>query len=110
MVADLKQCILFPQQTGKLSITSGNYNVTVVQYEMVRSIFGQMRRPVEKQIEIKSNNGTINISALPEPRPADFIGAVGSFKATAKMLNNNLKTNDSGTLRLTISGTGNLKI
>ena len=109
MVADLKQCILFPQQTGKLSITSGNYNVTVVQYEMVRSIFGQMRRPVEKQIEIKSNNGTINISALPEPRPADFIGAVGSFKATAKMLNNNLKTNDSGTLRLTISGTGNLK-
>lgn len=109
MVADLKQCILFPQQTGKLTITSGNYNVTVVQYEMVRSIFGQMRRPVEKQIEIKSNNGTINISALPEPRPADFIGAVGSFRATSEMLNKNLKTNESGTLRLTISGTGNIK-
>ncbi|MGN0206129.1 MAG: BatD family protein, partial [Muribaculaceae bacterium] len=29
MVAELKRCILYPQQSGKLTITSGNYDLTV---------------------------------------------------------------------------------
>lgn len=109
MVADLKQCILFPQQSGNLTITSGNYDLTVEQYELVRSVFGMMRRPVEKQIKVKSNKASINITPLPNPKPADFCGAVGTFSASAQMLNNNLKTNEAGTLRLTIKGNGNLK-
>ena len=109
MVADLKQCILFPQQSGKLTITSGNYDLTVIQYETVRSLFGMIRRPVEKQIKVKSNSASINILPLPEPRPADFCGAVGNFTASASLVNNNLKTNESGAVRLVIKGTGNVK-
>lgn len=109
MVADLKQCILFPQQSGKLTITSGNYDLTVIQYETVRSLFGMIRRPVEKQIKVKSNSASINILPLPEPRPADFCGAVGYFTASASLVNNNLKTNESGAVRLVIKGTGNVK-
>ena len=109
MVADLKQCILFPQRAGTLTITSGNYDLTVVQYQTVRSIFGMMRQPVEKEIKVKSNKATINIESLPEPRPADFCGAVGSFSVSTRMLNENLKTNEAGTLRLVIKGSGNLK-
>lgn len=109
MVADLKQCILFPQRSGTLTITSGNYDLTVVQYQTVRSIFGMMRQPVEKEIKVKSNKATINIEPLPEPRPADFCGAVGTFSVSTRMLNENLKTNEAGTLRLVIKGSGNLK-
>ncbi len=109
MVADLKQCILFPQQSGKLTITSGNYDLTVIQYETVRSLFGMIRRPVEKQIKVKSNSASINILPLPEPRPADFCGAVGNFTTSASLVNNNLKTNESGAVRLVIKGTGNVK-
>lgn len=109
MVADLKQCILFPQQSGKLTITSGNYDLTVVQYETYRSMFGMMRRPIEKQLKVKSNSASIMIDPLPQPQPADFSGAVGNFSVSSAMLNNNLRTNESGTLRLTIRGTGNLK-
>lgn len=108
-VADLKQCILFPQQSGKLTITSGNYDLTVVQYETVRSMFGMMRRPVEKQIKVQSNSASVTILPLPQPQPADFYGAVGSFTVSNQLLNGFLKTNEAGTLRMTIKGTGNLK-
>lgn len=111
MVADLKQCILFPQRSGTLTITSGNYDLTVIQYQTVRSgMFGMMMRtPVEKEIKVSSNKATINIVPLPEPKPADFCGAVGTFSVSTRMLNDNLKTNEAGTLRLTIKGNGNLK-
>ncbi len=111
MVADLKQCILFPQRSGTLTITSGNYDLTVIQYQTVRSgMFGMMMRtPVEKEIKVSSNKATINIVPLPEPKPADFCGAVGTFSVSTRMLNDNLKTNEAGTLRLTINGNGNLK-
>lgn len=111
MVADLKQCILFPQRSGTLTITSGNYDLTVIQYQTVRSgMFGMMMRtPVEKEIKVRSNKATINIVPLPEPKPADFCGAVGTFSVSTRMLNDNLKTNEAGTLRLTINGNGNLK-
>ena len=111
MVADLKQCILFPQRSGTLTITSGNYDLTVIQYQTVRSgMFGMMMRtPVEKEIKVSSNKATINIVPLPEPKPADFCGAVGTFSVSTRMLNDNLKTNEAGTLRVTIKGNGNLK-
>ena len=111
MVADLKQCILYPQRSGTLTITSGNYDLTVIQYQTVRSgMFGMMMRtPVEKEIKVSSNKATINIVPLPEPKPADFCGAVGTFSVSTRMLNDNLKTNEAGTLRLTIKGNGNLK-
>ena len=111
MVADLKQCILYPQRSGTLTITSGNYDLTVIQYQTVRSgMFGMMMRtPVEKEIKVSSNKATINIVPLPEPKPADFCGAVGTFSVSTRMLNDNLKTNEAGTLRLTINGSGNLK-
>lgn len=35
MTAILKKCIIFPQKSGKLTINSGKYDITVVQYERV---------------------------------------------------------------------------
>lgn len=109
MVAELKKCILFPQQSGKLTITSGTYDVTVVQYEQFRTPFGIMRQPVEKQLEVKSNTSSVNILPLPEPKPASFNGAVGNFTVSTEIKPQVLKTYEAATYSYIIRGSGNIK-
>lgn len=109
MVAELKKCILFPQKSGKLTITSGNYDVTAVQYEQVRSLFGIIRQPVERKLKVKSNSATVNILPLPSPKPTSFSGAVGKFKVNTEVKSKNFKTYEAATYSYTISGSGNIK-
>jgi len=110
MVAILKKCILYPQQAGKLTISSGNYDVSVVQFDTFKSIFGTISKPVEKDLKVKSNQATVNILPLPEPRPVSFTGAVGKFSVTTDLKPaTGLKTYSAATYRYTIQGTGNIK-
>ena len=110
MVAILKKCILYPQQSGDLTITSGNYDVSVVQFDTFRSIFGTISKPVEKDLKVTSNKATIHILPLPEPKPASFTGAVGKFNVTTDVRPaTGLKTYSAATYRYTITGTGNIK-
>ena len=110
MVAILKKCILYPQQSGNLTITSGNYDVSVVQFDTFRSIFGTISKPVEKDLKVTSNKATIHILPLPEPKPASFTGAVGKFNVTTDLKPaTGLKTYSAATYRYIISGTGNIK-
>mgnify|MGYP002853728744 CR=1 FL=1 len=110
MVAILKKCILYPQQSGNLTITSGNYDVSVVQFDTFKSIFGTISKPVEKDLKVTSNKATIHILPLPEPKPASFTGAVGKFNVTTDLKPaTGLKTYSAATYRYIISGTGNIK-
>lgn len=109
MVAILKKCLLYPQKSGKLTITSGNYDVNVVQYEQYRTIFGTLQQPVEKSLKVKSNTATVNILPLPEPRPESFTGAVGQFTVTTQLKPEQLKTYAAATYSYIIKGTGNIK-
>ena len=110
MTAILKKCILYPQQSGKLTITSGNYDVSVVQFDTFKSIFGTISKPVEKDLKVQSNSATINILPLPEPKPASFTGAVGKFNVTTDLKpSTGLKTYSAATYRYTVIGTGNIK-
>lgn len=107
--AFLKRCILYPQKAGKLTITSGKYDVTIVDYELVSNGFFQTRRPVEKRVVTQSNNASVSVVALPEPQPESFSGAVGNFTAEAEMKPLELRTNEAASYNLTIQGTGNIK-
>ena len=110
MTAILKQCILYPQQSGNLTITSGNYDVSVIQFDTFRSIFGSISKPVEKDLKVTSNKATVHILPLPEPKPASFTGAVGKFNVTTEVKPaTGLKTYSAATYRYTISGRGNIK-
>lgn len=109
MVAELKRCILYPQQSGTLTITSGNYDLSVIQYEQQRSFFGIIRTPVERELKVKSNSASVNVRPLPEPKPAGFSGAVGTYKISSKLGNTKFKTYEAATYSITISGTGNIK-
>ena len=107
--AVLKKCILFPQKSGNLTIVSGTYDLTVVQYEQVNMGFYVVNQPVTKKIRINSNNATISIQPLPIPQPAGFDGAVGQFTAAVRISTNNFRTNEPATLTYSINGTGNIK-
>lgn len=109
MVAELKKCILFPQQSGKLTITSGNYDVTAIQYDIIRSIFGTIRQPVEKKLQVKSNSASVYISPLPTPKPASFTGAVGQFNVSTSIKPNSWKTYEAAAYSYVVSGSGNIK-
>ena len=107
---EIKRSVLIPQQTGHLEINSGSYDVTIVQFETIRTGFGLMRSPVEKTVKVNSNKGTLNVIPLPAPKPADFCGAVGRFSVTRQLVSNKgVRTNEAATIKLTISGYGNLK-
>lgn len=105
----LKKCILYPQQSGKLTITSGNYDVQLVQHDVYSTPMGQISQPVPIDIKVKSNSASVNIKPLPEPKPANFSGAVGEFTATSKIEPRDLKTFAPATYSIIVSGTGNLK-
>ncbi len=58
--------------------------------------------------EFRSHATTINVISLPENAPTDFNGAVGDFQLRANLEKEALLSNSPNTLRLTISGKGNL--
>ncbi len=107
--AYLKKCIIYPQKAGTLTITSGKYDVTLVDYELVSNGFFQTRRPVEKHVVTQSNSAKLNVTALPEPRPASFNGAVGDFSASVEMKPTELRTNEAASYIIKVEGTGNIK-
>ena len=47
---------------------------------------------------------------LPEGKPANFSGGVGEFTISSSISTQELKTNDAVTIKLVISGTGNMKL
>jgi hypothetical protein len=52
----------------------------------------------------------IEVMPLPTPKPDNFSGAVGQFSLTGTLTPQELEANDAATLRLVISGQGNMKL
>lgn len=106
----LKKCVLYPQKSGKLKLTSGTFDVTL--YDRVYFNTGtpfQDFRVVEKQIKTPESVATIDVRPLPTPKPDGFDGAVGSFSADVQLSSTALHTNEPVTYTYTITGTGNIK-
>ena len=109
ITAVLKKCIIYPQKSGKLTINSGKYDLSVVQLERVSNGFFISARPVEKSVQLKPFTQTVDIKPLPEPAPASFTGAVGRFNFESQMSSTELRTGEAAALRYIITGTGNIK-
>lgn len=105
----LKRCLLYPQKSGTLTVNSGRYDVTLETYEEISNGFFITRRPVQQNITTSSNKVSVVVSPLPSPQPANFSGAVGSFKASVNLEPSLLRTNDAATYTYTVTGTGNIK-
>lgn len=108
----LKQYLLFPQHAGKIEIAPAVLDVVVPvrTQQKMRSIFDDFfdnYQNVNKQIT--SGKHTIDVTALPFGKPASFMGGVGEFNISSSISTAELKANDALTLKLVISGNGNLK-
>ena len=109
-----RQFVLFPQQSGKLYIDPAQFQMTVGKPVQSDDSFDAFFNGGSNVIEIKKSISTpkiaINVNPLPAGKPADFSGGVGEFNISSSINNKELKTNDAITIKLVISGTGNLKL
>ena len=109
---DLRQYLLFPQRSGKIEIGNASLDLLVpVRVEKkMRSIFDDFfdnYQNVSKTISTQKH--TIDVTALPFGKPATFSGGVGDFKMSSSISTTELKANEALTLKVVISGNGNLK-
>lgn len=114
MSIDVKKTLLFPQRSGKITIPSGTMDIVfeVSSGRKVRTPFGQsMDVMTEARKTLRTTPVTVDISPLPlEGKPANFSGAVGIFNFTPSISAQKMKANDAVTIKLDISGAGNLKL
>ncbi len=107
------QYVMFPQMTGKLEIPSITFNGTVVQQnrnvDPFEAFFNGGSGYIEVKRSIKAPGVTIQVDPLPQ-KPAGFSGGVGHFNISAQLDKTTVKANDPATLRVVISGIGNLKL
>lgn len=109
-----RQYVLFPQRSGKMTIPSIKFEGIVVQQnrniDPIDAFFNGGSTMVEVKKTIVAPSLTLQVDPLPSPRPANFSGAVGKFNISASLTPSELKTNDALTLRVTVSGSGNMKL
>lgn len=107
------QYVMFPQITGKLEIPSITFDGIVIQQnrdvDPFEAFFNGGSGYVEVKKKIKAPGLTIQVDPLPA-RPAGFSGGVGSFTISAQLNKTDIKANNPVTMRVIVSGRGNLKL
>ncbi len=110
----IKKFILIPQKTGEVKIDPMTMDCSIQQQvkNRRRSVFDDFFGPSVQNVQqkLKSKPITINVKPLPASKPESFNGAVGKFNMVAKTDKTATKTNDAITLKVSISGTGNIKL
>lgn len=110
----LKQTILYPQQSGRIEIEGGSFDLVVRvrnTSQRSRSIFDDFfdsYQDVRKTVA--SNPVTIQVEEFPFGKPASFHPFSGSLKMTVMPSATELKADEALTIKVIISGTGNMKM
>lgn len=114
-VAVIKRTALFATQPGRMRITPIEARCAV-QVRRKSSdpldifndpFFSRMRT---QEVDVVSNALTITVDPLPSPAPAGFTGGIGRFTLDASIDKRSPKTGDAVMLKITVSGTGNIKL
>ncbi len=110
-----RQYVLYPQKSGKLKVPSVTFESQV---EVINNsgmdpfdIFfggGSLAQVVRKSIVAPAVE--LDVQPLPSPKPENFSGAVGKFSVSGSLTPQQLDANDAATLRLVLSGHGNMKL
>ncbi|MEO5571394.1 MAG: BatD family protein [Bacteroidia bacterium] len=118
-VGEIKKVVLFPQQSGTLTLDpmEGECIARVKTksqqsnnpFDMFNDpFFGRGVRDVKTGV--KSDAVKITVKELPATAPASFSGSVGKFNFEASLDKNKTKSNEPVTLKIKISGRGNLSL
>ena len=111
--AVLYRTILYPQHSGDITIDPARFEAVlrVQTRQQVRSIFDDFFGSYTNVTKMLTAPGvTIHVAALPGGKPAGFSGGVGKFTLTPSISQTELQANDAVTIKLDISGSGNMKL
>ncbi len=117
-VAVLKKAALFPTQTGELSVTPFELKIPVLIQRKRKSnnpfddffddpFFGRT-----ESVEYTAKSNTVKIKVLPLPQTSlpSFTGAVGDYSLQTSIDKKNVKQNEPITLKVMLSGEGNINL
>ncbi|MBO4689665.1 MAG: protein BatD [Paludibacteraceae bacterium] len=111
--AVLYRTILYPQHSGDITIDPAKFEAVlrVQTQRQVRSIFDDFFASYTNVTKMLTAPGvTIHVAALPGGKPAGFSGGVGKFSMTPSISQTELQTNDAVTIKIDITGAGNMKL
>jgi len=109
----LYQVLLYPQHSGEIIIDKSTFEavIRVQNKTAVRSIFDDFFDSYTNVNKLLVSSGLkINVKALPANKPASFNGTVGRFTLNSSITSEQVKANDAVTIKVNISGTGNMKL
>lgn len=98
--AVIKRQVIYPQKSGKFQVKPFEMECIVN-----RSFFS-----VGSKVNVVSNSPTIEVLPFPQPEPLGFGETTGKYKLESSISTSELKANEPVTLKIKISGEGNLKI
>ena len=108
----IKEYLLYPQQTGTLSIEPAD--ITAVAQVVMRTnrafdpFFGGGSEVYNVPRKLTTGRVNVTVKELPEGAPASFTGAVGQFTMDTQLPSQELKANSAASYTVKIAGTGNL--
>lgn len=111
--AVLYRTILYPQHTGDIRIEPARFEAVlrVQTQQQVRSIFDNFFASYTNVTRMLNAPGvTIHVQPLPKGKPAHFSGGVGKFTLTPTISQTELHANEAVTIKIDITGTGNMKL
>lgn len=106
----LKKALLIPTRSGKLTIDPMVMDIVVGVPTGRGDFFGN---PIVRSITktFSSAKKTVNVKELPlDGKPLSFTGAVGQFDFDVSTSREILKSNETATISVSVSGKGNLKL
>lgn len=109
------QYLLFPQHSGELEIPSTPFEGVIAQRVENNSgdiidMFFNSSRYVEVKRELPTRSIKINVKPLPQGKTSAFYGGVGDYSISSTISATDVTANDAVTVRVILSGTGNLKL
>ena len=109
------QYVLFPQHSGELEIPATPFEGVIAQRVENNSgdifdMFFNSSRFVEVKKDLTSRSIKVNVKPLPQGKTDAFYGGVGDFNISSTISGTDVTANDAVTLRIILSGTGNLKL
>lgn len=107
------QQLIFPQKAGKIVVPGITFSCDIAQEMTMDNVFDSFFNGgniLSQKVQRTCPELTLQVLPLPQPKPANFTGAVGKYSVSGEMLTKQLKSNDLCTYRVTIEGVGNMKL
>jgi len=108
----IQQFLLYPQITGEIDVDPVQISVLVQQKSSQSDpFFGDLFSSYQTiPRAVASQKVKINVKPLPGTQPDNFSGVVGNLDLKAVLGKDSVNVNDAVNFKITISGSGNLKI